>query len=120
MASTDLIAIRGEGLSAQINPLGAELFSLIDAEGRDLLWDGDPAVWAGHAPILFPIIGELVGGAYRLDGKTYPLSRHGFARQSGRGTRSSRCTYSPPPSPSPPPPVAPKPPRATPPSGAAA
>jgi galactose mutarotase-like enzyme len=78
--SEDLIRIASQGLSAGIHPLGAQLFFLQDAGGRDLLWDGDPAVWKGRAPILFPIIGALAGNAYRLDGKAYSLSRHGFAR----------------------------------------
>lgn len=67
-------------LHAEVNPLGAQLSILRDASGRDLLWNGDPAVWTGRAPILFPIVGALAGGSYRLDGKTYSLSRHGFAR----------------------------------------
>jgi galactose mutarotase-like enzyme len=77
-----LTAIASEQLSAQISPLGAELQSLRDAEGRDLLWGGDPAVWASRAPILFPIVGGLAGGQYRLDGQTYALPRHGFTRRS--------------------------------------
>ncbi|HEY3656441.1 MAG TPA: aldose 1-epimerase family protein [Steroidobacteraceae bacterium] len=67
-------------LTAEINPLGAQLSSLRDRAARDLLWDGDPAVWAGRAPLLFPIVGVLAGGSYRLGSKTYHLSRHGFAR----------------------------------------
>jgi galactose mutarotase-like enzyme len=76
-----LIAIRSKDLSAQIDPLGAQLFTLKDGEGRDLLWDGDPAVWSGRAPILFPIVGTLVDGRYRLGEAVYTLSRHGFARR---------------------------------------
>ena len=30
--------------------------------------DADPAFWTGHAPLLFPIVGALNGGRYRLDG----------------------------------------------------
>jgi galactose mutarotase-like enzyme len=67
-------------LSAKIDPLGAQLSSLKDRSGRDLLWDGDAAVWAGRAPLLFPIVGALAGGNYRLDSKLFPLPRHGFAR----------------------------------------
>lgn len=77
-----LVAIASAGFNAQIDPMGAQLFTLRDAAGRDLLWDGDPAVWKGRAPILFPIVGRLNGGAYRHDGKTYELPRHGFARTS--------------------------------------
>ncbi len=74
------IALSSPELRAEINPLGAQLSLLRDREGRDLLWNGDPAVWAGRAPVLFPIVGELAGGQYRVAGKTYHLSRHGFAR----------------------------------------
>jgi galactose mutarotase-like enzyme len=75
------ITIRSGNLSAAVNPLGAELSVLRDADGRDLLWNGDPAVWNGRAPLLFPIVGELAGGCYRLGDKTYQLPRHGFARR---------------------------------------
>ncbi len=67
-------------LSAEIDPLGAQLSSLRDPQGRDLQWDGDPAVWTGRAPLLFPIVGTLAGGVYRLGSSTYRLPRHGFAR----------------------------------------
>jgi galactose mutarotase-like enzyme len=74
------IKVRSANLAAQINPLGAQLSSLRDRNGQDLLWHGDPAVWAGRAPILFPIVGSLAGGIYRASGKSFALSRHGFAR----------------------------------------
>ena len=74
------ISLKSSELSAEINPLGAQLSVLRDARGRELLWNGDPAVWAGRAPILFPIVGTLAGGRYRLGSSSYPLSRHGFAR----------------------------------------
>ncbi len=34
----------------------------------------------GGIPILFPICGNLAEDSYTLDGKTYPLVQHGFAR----------------------------------------
>jgi galactose mutarotase-like enzyme len=74
------LTIGSAALTARIDPLGAQLSSLRDTAGHDLLWDGDPAFWSGRAPLLFPIVGSLAGGAYRLDGKTYALPRHGFAR----------------------------------------
>jgi galactose mutarotase-like enzyme len=67
-------------MSAEIDPHGAQLSSLKDRAARDILWDGDAAVWAGRAPLLFPIVGMLAGGHYRLGDRTYALSRHGFAR----------------------------------------
>jgi len=74
------IALRSAQLAVQINPLGAQLSVLQDASGGDLLWNGDPAVWAGRAPILFPIVGTLAGGRFRVGSKEYLLPRHGFAR----------------------------------------
>ena len=67
-------------LSVEVDPLGAQLSTLRDRAGRDLLWGGDPSIWAGRAPLLFPIVGALVGGHYRLGSAAYPLPRHGFAR----------------------------------------
>lgn len=80
MADTQWVALRSADLSAQIDPLGAQLCVLRDRAGRDLLWHGDPAVWAGRAPILFPIVGTLAGGRYKLGDRSFSLSRHGFAR----------------------------------------
>jgi galactose mutarotase-like enzyme len=77
--TTRWVSLRSDSLTAEVDPLGAQLSSLRDGS-RDVLWDGDPAVWAGRAPLLFPIVGALAGGRYRLGPKSYPLSRHGFAR----------------------------------------
>jgi galactose mutarotase-like enzyme len=76
----DWVALSSSELSAEINPFGAQLSILRDSDGADLLWDGNPAVWAGRAPILFPTVGSLAGGRYRLGASTYELPRHGFAR----------------------------------------
>jgi galactose mutarotase-like enzyme len=78
----DWLAIHSGELAAEIDPLGAQLSVLRDVTGRDLLWNGDPAFWTGRAPLLFPIIGELAGGSYRVGSGTYRLPRHGFARSS--------------------------------------
>jgi len=80
MSKTRWINLRSDRLSVEVDPLGAQLSSLRDDSGLDLLWEGDPAVWAGRAPLLFPIVGELAGGKYRLGSSSYALSRHGFAR----------------------------------------
>src|SRR5690348_17278598 len=79
---TDLVTITNGAFTARINPLGAELWSLTDAQGREYMTDADPAFWTGHAPLLFPIVGALRDGTYRLDGREYALPKHGFARTS--------------------------------------
>jgi galactose mutarotase-like enzyme len=81
MAEQQWIEIASDGLSAAINPFGAELSSLKDGDGRALMTDADPAFWSGRAPLLFPIVGKLNGDAYRVDGQRYSLPQHGFARK---------------------------------------
>lgn len=79
---TDLVAITSEGLTARINPFGAELSSLTDAAGREYMTDADPAFWSGRAPLLFPIVGALADDTLRCNGQTYRMPKHGFARRS--------------------------------------
>ncbi len=76
------VHIASDVLSADVSTMGAELQNLSDPQGRPLQWDGDPTVWAGRAPILFPFIGASTGGGYRLDGRFHAMPRHGFARRS--------------------------------------
>ncbi len=80
--TTDRVTITSGALSATISALGAELQTLQDSAGRDLLSDGDPRFWSGRAPILFPVIGELNDGGYTLDGQRYAMAKHGIARTS--------------------------------------
>jgi len=77
----DLVRITSGALTATINPLGAELWSLTDADGRELMTDADPAYWTGHAPILFPVVGRPYHEVIRVDGTDYPMAQHGFARR---------------------------------------
>lgn len=79
--TSGLIAIANEFLEADIAPLGAELFSLRDAAGREMMTDADPRWWTGRAPLLFPIVGRLAGDRYRLGAAEYALPQHGFARR---------------------------------------
>lgn len=60
---------------------GAELTSFVDlASGREYLWQADPAQWARHAPLLFPIVGKLPENTYLLHDQPLSLPQHGFAR----------------------------------------
>jgi galactose mutarotase-like enzyme len=60
---------------------GAELQSL-KRDGREYLWHGDAKYWGRRSPILFPMVGKVYGGVFRVDGKEYPMGQHGFARDS--------------------------------------
>ncbi len=67
--SSKTIRLTGPGLAAEVSEIGAELVSLQDREGRDLLWSGDPAIWAGRAPLLFPMVGRAKDDRIRVDGR---------------------------------------------------
>jgi galactose mutarotase-like enzyme len=77
------LKISNDLLLAEINSLGAELVSLRSLQKPvEFLWQGDPKYWARRAPILFPIVGALPNNRYTLNGKTYEMTQHGFARDS--------------------------------------
>ncbi len=77
------LTIHNEILRASFSPTGAEWTSLIDKrDGLEHLWQGDPSVWAGQAPILFPVIGVQSNDAIRVDGASFPHPKHGFFRRS--------------------------------------
>ncbi|MCR5457117.1 MAG: hypothetical protein K6F14_03470 [Clostridiales bacterium] len=75
-----MINITNGRLSATINEFGAELNSLKNLEkGKEYIWQGDPAYWEGHAPILFPAVGRVFEDKYSYNGKEYMMPKHGFA-----------------------------------------
>ena len=77
-----MITISNEWLSATINPLGAELSSLIRTDlNLNYLWSGDARWWGKYSPVLFPVVGSLHNNTYTYKGNSYHLPRHGFARE---------------------------------------
>lgn len=75
--------IQNHRLSLTLTLKAAEMTSLIDKKtGQELLWQGDPAFWAGRNPILFPIVGSTFDKKIHLFGKEYVMGNHGFARNS--------------------------------------
>ena len=77
-----IYTIRNEKLKTEINSYGAELHSIQTLDGCEYLWQGDPAVWNGQAPNLFPYIARLTNETYTLDGKEYHMKIHGFIKTS--------------------------------------
>ncbi|MEE3466799.1 MAG: aldose 1-epimerase family protein, partial [Eubacterium sp.] len=73
------IELKNDTLTAIFDTHGAELKSLVK-DGREYMWNADPAYWNRTSPILFPFVGALKGDVYRYNGYEYPMSQHGFAR----------------------------------------
>jgi galactose mutarotase-like enzyme len=77
--TNDNYTFGNEAITATVKADGAELCSLTNAEGLELLWQAGPQ-WPRHAPTLFPIVGRLKNDVLRHRGKLYPMTQHGFAR----------------------------------------
>lgn len=78
----ETVVIKNEFLKVEISTLGAEIKSIQTPSQEELMWCADPDVWAGTAPVLFPICGRLKDNKYTYNGKTYELEGHGFTRKS--------------------------------------
>eukprot|EP01035_Chromulina_nebulosa_P017443 gene17443-22995_t len=58
------------------------------------MWSGDSKYWGKKSPVLFPIVGGLKDNKYIYNGKTFQLSRHGFARDQVFTYDQSKSTES--------------------------
>lgn len=74
--------IENEYLTCEIDDMGAQLHSLVSKEnGKEYIWYGRTEIWYGQAPVLFPIIGQLINDTYYYNGIKYTMPKHGLARK---------------------------------------
>jgi galactose mutarotase-like enzyme len=74
----------------EVKQEGAELRSFHHGpSNREFMWGADPVVWAGTAPVLFPIIGRLRNDEYELRGQRYAMGSHGIVRRRDFSRRRS-------------------------------
>lgn len=71
--------LQNDIISIEVAEHGAELLSLKKGD-TEYIWQGDPQFWGRHAPILFPIVGQVWNKTYRVNGREFHLPQHGFAR----------------------------------------
>ena len=71
--------IKNEFLTVSAKEAGAELMSILGAEGTEYLWQGDPKYWSDRALNIFPYVARLNGGKYYLDGELHEMAIHGIA-----------------------------------------
>jgi galactose mutarotase-like enzyme len=68
-------------IELSVKNTGAEMCSIKHLmNDREYMWNANPDIWAGHAPVLFPIIGALKNDYYFYEGEKYFMPRHGFVR----------------------------------------
>ena len=75
-----IYTISNDSLIVDVSSSGAELQSVRSVTGNEYLWQGDPEIWSGRAPNLFPFVARLHDGMYSLDGKQYEMKIHGFVK----------------------------------------
>jgi galactose mutarotase-like enzyme len=80
MMAGEPVILRAGPARAAIAHRGAE-WRQWSIGGVDLLWPGDPAIWPGVAPVLFPVVGWTRGGRVRVGAAQYALGLHGFAAE---------------------------------------
>ncbi|MDM9620978.1 aldose 1-epimerase family protein [Rhizobium sp. S96] len=88
--------IANQYLTVDVSSLGAEMQALTTGDGRSWLWSGDAAFWSGRSPVLFPIVGKAPDDTVGVDGQSYAMGQHGFARRSEFTLASSNetmCRY---------------------------
>ena len=74
-----MVTIRNSEVCVTVAELGAEIQSIV-RDGVEYMWSRNPEFWKSCAPIMFPICGGLRNGRYELDGKSYEMPKHGFAK----------------------------------------
>ncbi|MBN1468882.1 MAG: aldose 1-epimerase family protein [Fusobacteriaceae bacterium] len=73
--------LESDKLIVRLNSFGAEYTSIKEKKDNcEYLWQANPKYWKRHAPVLFPIVGRVKDDLYKIDGKTFYMNQHGFAR----------------------------------------
>lgn len=71
--------IHNEYLSVTVSKQGAQLQSILGADGTEYLWQGDSKYWSDRALNLFPYVARMTRGSYYLDGTLHHMDIHGIA-----------------------------------------
>lgn len=76
-----MLYLENDHIKVTFKEAGGEMTSMYHKSHQlEYLWNGNPAYWNRHAPILFPFVGKVAGGSFKVYGQTYPMGQHGFAR----------------------------------------
>lgn len=74
-----LHTIKNDWLTVTASEKGAQLQSVLGADGTEYLWQGDPQYWSDRALNIFPYVARLTEGKYSLDGQLHEMAIHGLA-----------------------------------------
>ena len=70
-------------IRVSISTRGAEVQSFILKDSKtEYMWQGNAEIWAGRAPLVFPIVGRYKNNEYTSQRKTYHMEANGFGKSS--------------------------------------
>lgn len=77
------IRLENESFLIEISAQGAEIVKWLDKRHNcDIVWKKDSDIWKFQTPLLFPKVGALTNKQYVVNNVAYPITNHGFARNS--------------------------------------
>ena len=82
MTNVEKVSLHYGNSHAEVHLRGAQICSFHGSDGREVIWQADPAVWAQHAPVLFPVCGSVKDDHIKIGGVSYPMRKHGFTREA--------------------------------------
>ncbi|MCF0127772.1 MAG: Gfo/Idh/MocA family oxidoreductase, partial [Pseudobutyrivibrio sp.] len=85
------VVIGNDKITAVINYHGAELRSLTK-NGKEFMWQADLEFWGRTSPVLFPFVGQVAEGKFRVACKEFSMGQHGFARDMDFELETSDAT----------------------------
>ncbi|QIK69611.1 aldose 1-epimerase family protein [Erysipelothrix sp. HDW6C] len=89
-----MIKLENEHLLVTIAEHGAEIVSVYNkVTKKEMMWSGDTKYWGRVSPVLFPIVGRVINGSYRIDDTSYQLSQHGFLRDQDFTVKTHDATH---------------------------
>ncbi|MGL5648055.1 MAG: aldose 1-epimerase family protein [Clostridium sp.] len=75
--------LENELIKITASTFGGELHNITSKiDNTEFLWNGNSKYWKYHAPILFPTVGKVMNGEYKVNNETFKLPQHGLARIS--------------------------------------
>lgn len=81
LKSSKMYRLKNKFISLVVHSKGAELQQLINqTNGIEYLWQANSQFWGRHAPVLFPIVGQIENNSYNHENQTFKMTQHGFAR----------------------------------------
>ena len=75
-----MTTLKNEFLTVTTCDTGAEMHSIVSADGLSYMWDGHAPYWNKHSPTLFPCIGALRKNVATSAAGDIHLPKHGFCR----------------------------------------